>query len=181
MERSLMKSKASNNKEALEKILEAREWRWHHRKELVAKYRKPILTITLNIPGPDKTKNLYKKAFKYLIKDFKKNKISILHEEYRQSFDGPEAYLVVEHDTISLKKMCILFEDTHPLGRIADFDVLSNDDEVVSRKDLDKTERKCLLCERPATDCIISRRHSIEDLLTKIDEIIKDFLQQISA
>lgn len=171
-----MKSRASNNNSILQKVLEAREWRWNYRKDLKEKYKKPILTITLNIPGPDKTKDLYKIAFRYLIQDFKNKKVPILYEEIRQSFDGPEAYLVVDYDVLDLKKLCILFEDSHPLGRIADFDVLG--DEVISRKDLGKEERKCLICNRPATDCIVSRRHLIDDLLKKIDEIIKDFIRK---
>lgn len=171
-----MKSRASNNNSILQKVLEAREWRWNHRKELKEKYKKTILTVTLNIPGPDKTKDLYKKAFKYLIKDFKRINIPILYEEMKYSFDGPEAYFVVDYDFLNLKKICIHFEDNHPLGRIADFDVLG--DEVVSRKDLGKEERKCLICERPATDCIVSRRHFIDDLLKKIDKSIIDFIQK---
>lgn len=177
MERLSMKSRVSSNiSSLLHKILEAREWRWNHRKELAKKYKKPVLTITLNIPGPDKTKDLYKKAFKYLVEDFKKKDIPIIYEEIRQSYDGPEAYLVVECDVLDLKKICVKFEDSHPLGRIADFDVLGK--RVVSRKDLGKEERKCLICQRPATDCIISRRHSVDDLLKKIDKIITDFIRK---
>jgi len=165
-----MRSRVSSN---LQEILKAREERWVYRRNLAEKYRKPVVTITMNIPGPEKIKDEYIKAHKTLVKDFKAKGLPIIFEDYKLTSDGPEAYMVVDADALDLKRLCISLEDEHPLGRIADIDLLDENKETISRKTLGKEERKCFLCNRPATSCIVARRHSIHELLEKVDEIIK--------
>ena len=47
----------------IDEILNCREKRVVIQNEMIRKYRKPIISFTMNIPGPIKTNNEIKKAF----------------------------------------------------------------------------------------------------------------------
>ena len=89
---------------------------------------------------------------------------------------GPEAFLNVNADAFAVKKVTVFIEENHELGRLFDFDVFTKTGEQISRTELDFPERKCLLCNNNAKVCGRSRRHSTEELLNKIYELIDEFL-----
>ena len=162
----------------LQEILKAREERWLRRCQLVEHYQSPVISITLNIPGPEKTKKLYQEAHKKISQDFcqylkDQGHVSLV-EEYRFTADGPEAYLILvgKHSAWELKKVAIEFENNHPLGRLVDIDIMDEEKNIISRNNLGKLERKCLLCAAPARECIINRKHSLEELLMVIENMI---------
>ena len=63
--------------------------------------------------------------------------------------------------------MCDI-EDTHPLGRIFDIDVIDTDGTKLSRDSF----RKCILCDCQAQECARSRRHSVDEMFQAITELI---------
>lgn len=161
----------------MNEILNAREKRWLYTNELVDKFDLPIIIITLNIPGDDKCKEDYLYAHNAIKKDFIKDLyrygLSILYFESRLNKDGPEAFLVVNKDAKTLKQIGIKFEESHLLGRIADIDVKDNN-KVWSRTDLGLKGRMCLLCSNPVRRCILSRRHSLKEILLCINKVISN-------
>ncbi|CSA56393.1 CitX protein [Vibrio cholerae] len=66
-------------------------------------------------------------------------------------------------------------EREHPLGRLMDLDVIDVDGHIISRQGAQLPRRRCLLCERDAVICARSRRHSVEALLAKIEEMTHDY------
>lgn len=74
-----------------------------------------------------------------------------------------------------VKRACCEIEDSHPHGRLMDIDVLSGGDRlsILSRTEVGLPERRCLLCERPARECIRAGRHTTDELLARISEILK--------
>lgn len=160
-------------------ILIARENRWLYTNELVDKFRLPIITITLNIPGKEKCKKDYMEAHKNITKDFIKclndKELPILYFENRVDWDGPESFIIVDSNERNLKEIAVEFEENHLLGRIADIDIKGKEKESWSRKELGVAERKCLVCTNPARRCIISNRHSLEEILNSIAQIISSY------
>ena len=119
-----------------------------------------------------------------------------LFEEQRDLPTGFEAFLVVDLPAPEVKRACCEIEDSHPHGRLMDIDVLERCPvepgmtekepgmteavtagcdrlSILSRTDVGLLERRCLLCERPARECIRAGRHTTDELLARISEILK--------
>ena len=66
----------------IDEILNCREKRVVIQNEMIRKYRKPIISFTMNIPGPIKTNDKIKKAFdigkNLILEKLKENNIAIL-------------------------------------------------------------------------------------------------------
>lgn len=169
----------------LNKVLEAREARWNERLRLVGEYALPLLTFTLTIPGPEKTGDMFiqvhRKILEELIGYFNNRKIPMIHLVERKGFDGPEAFMVLDTSAEELKKMVIAFEEEHPIGRVLDLDVMDRDGKCLSRELAGLPPRKCILCDSPARECIILRRHDTDEVLSRIREIVRSYLQQVSG
>ncbi len=166
----------------LKKVLEAREARWEHRLDLVNKTGKPLVTFCMNLPGSDKTSSIFLKAHEKLLSEliqyFKDNELPILKIESRVDADGPEAFLVVDSEAVNAKKLTLAFEEVHPAGRLMDLDVMDIDRSCISREQLSLPPRKCLLCNAPARECIVLRRHEKEEVIARVVEIVNNYLQE---
>ena len=168
--------------EKLQKILQARENRVINQRKLLKKYCLPILSITLNIPGPEKDNKKIREVFHQCLKvvriELKKSeKSKIIFEKNYFTADGPEFFLVVkglfEKD---LKKIAVKIEDEHPFGRLFDIDVLSRDGHKIYRKDVGSPLRKCIICKNAAINCITSRKHNREEVIKITRKMIDDFI-----
>ena len=66
----------------IDEILNCREKRVAIQNEMIKKYNKPVISFTMNIPGPIKTNNEIKKAFdigkNLILEKLKENNIAIL-------------------------------------------------------------------------------------------------------
>ena len=80
----------------------------------------------------------------------------------------------VDSTAEKIKDITIAIEESSQLGRLFDMDVLDVNFEKLSRKSF----RKCLICEEQAQECGRSRKHSIEKLQNKVEEILKKGLFQ---
>ena len=93
--------------------------------------------------------------------------------------EGPIFLGVLNTDSLALKKITISIEENHPLGRLFDFDVWENSTHQLSRRELGYGYRKCLICEDSAFLCRRSGKHSIEDLITKINKEATDYFSSL--
>ena len=174
-------------------LLDSRENRVNHQKELLDQYTGSVLvSMTLNIPGPVKDSPEYRKALETGLHRLKAmlDSESILYEEFRPLITGPEGYMIVSGDPLAIKKAAVAAEEADALGRLFDMDVLVIDEAAkkadenghysltdirsISRSQLGAAPRKCLLCGENAKACARSRAHSMDDLLNKINEILSD-------
>lgn len=152
--------------ELLTEILQAREDRAAKQSQLLAKYQKPLLCFTMNIPGPKKLDRDVSIGFfvgTRLLKDALAH-YPILHWEEHMPVTGCEGYYVVDLPAKELKALAIELEDTDPIGRLFDLDVLDTDGRKLSREDLGYPRRKCLLCDHDAVVCASTRAHKLEEL-----------------
>ena len=90
---------------------------------------------------------------------------------------GYEAYLVTPLSNEEAKRETCRIEDTHPLGRLFDLDVIDADGVPVSRELIGKAPRKCLVCDSDARYCMRNRTHSLDELSARIDEMIESYVR----
>lgn len=156
------------------KILAAREARWKKIRTLLKHEQSPVVTLTLNIPGPCKKPDWASYVMDYAIIHFtealSEALIPVLRVELIEGDAGYEWYAVIPWEVEQLKKIAIFTEETHPLGRFFDLDVHSSSLKQFSRSDLGYAPRLCLACERPAHECGRSRRHSVDELLQIMEQ-----------
>lgn len=152
--------------ELLTEILQAREDRAAKQKLLLEQYQKPLLCFTMNIPGPKKMDRDVSVGFfvgTRLLSDALSHSPTLYKEE-RLPVTGCEGYYVVDMPAKELKALAIELEDTDPIGRLFDLDVLDTDGRKLSREELGYPRRKCLLCGNDAMVCASTRAHKLEEL-----------------
>lgn len=158
---------------SLLEILEARERRVTRQKQLLEAYRMPLVCFTLNIPGPEKNSPLIHRGFQLGLRQLEKALDShIRHRESRLTAAGWEGFFCVESDPTEVKRITSHLEDNLPGGRVYDMDVLTVQGKL-GRAELGLTERKCLLCEKPAAICGRSRAHSLEALEAETARLLR--------
>ena len=106
----------------------------------------------------------------------------LLYQEERDLETGFEAYFVVDMPALEVKRLCCSIEDEHPLGRLMDIDVVCHFDrsgeislKPLSREDIGLAGRHCLLCDKPARECMRAHRHSPEEIQDTIDRMVQDY------
>lgn len=85
---------------------------------------------------------------------------------------GPEALWCVAHPASEIKAMCSTLEQSHPLGRLWDIDVICPQNGLVGRQSLGESQRRCLLCDEPAHACARSRRHDTDLVVARVEQMI---------
>lgn len=156
------------------KILNAREERINFIESLIVK-DKVIISIRANYPGCVKDNVITRNIVNNIINDYE-DSFNFL-EKY--SFNNGEGlvyvYILNSIDVVSIKKNMIKIEEKHPLGRLVDIDVYYRDIKSISRKELGYKERKCFLCDDNAYNCIRSKNHTIESVLSYINKTVEDY------
>nr|WP_320960400.1 citrate lyase holo-[acyl-carrier protein] synthase [Blautia coccoides] len=169
----------------LQQVLDAREQRAAVQNEMLKDLHSDhaaLISFTLNIVGPVK-------VFPYTILAYEAGLEAIREclmwleaditdfREVREN-TGYEAFFSIKKET-GIADICkehlIELEETHPVGRLFDIDVLRSDGTKVSRESLGYMGRTCLLCDKPAFLCGRSRRHTAQELVERETALIRDF------
>ena len=165
---------------SLEEILSARESRVAKQQHLLEKFHKPLICFTMNIAGPEKCNNdiiwgyqLGKKWLQVQLAD-----VSVLHFEEQILPTGCEGYYVVDAAAELLKQRTVQIEDSDPVARLFDMDVLDCTGRKLERSELGFASRKCLICDEPAHVCGRSRTHSVEQLQQKTTALLQAAITQ---
>lgn len=152
----------------LPQMLVAREKRYYLQQELLQKHHCAIISFCLNIPGPVKTNSkllaVFEEGLKAIQNSLAEAQLKPLDSYETHTSTGDEALLAVDASPVMLKELMTKIEESNPLGRLLDIDVLDADGNKLSRS----TPRLCLLCNEQAQACARSRRHSVEELTTCI-------------
>lgn len=163
----------------LDQLLASREERASFQKELLKGYPgKTLVCLTVIMPGKVK-RNLQslvvaQAAVTALVSAFGD---SMLKFRLRDLPTGYEAYLVTPLSNEEAKKETCRIEDTHPLGRLFDLDVIDADGVPMSRELVGLSPRKCLVCDNEARYCMRNRTHTMGELTAKIDEMIESYVR----
>ncbi len=153
-------------------MLNHREHRAALQNDLLNRFGKPIISFTLNMPGPIKVSNDTSIAFTagtQAIKDIlQTHSLPILEAQEIHTHCGDELLLSIDAPSKFLKKLMMEIEEHHPYGRIFDIDVLNEKGEKESRS----VYRTCLLCPKQAQECARNRTHTVEELQEAVLTII---------
>lgn len=164
---------------SLGQILAAKDRRAARQAAALARFGKPLVSMSIVMPGPVKDGWPARRALSVGLHEF--NALSAverwpaLSREVSWDDTGPEALLVLDVEARSLKAGLVKLEDSHPIGRLWDFDVVTVHHGGLSRRDLGHPARRCLVCERPSHECGRSRRHPLSELLAAIRTMVETY------
>ena len=164
----------------LEQVLHAREERAARQWKLSRKFHKPLLSFTMNIPGPVKDTPLIRRAFQagLLELDLRIRREAILEHEIIRDVTGCEAVFVIDADPGALKAIAAEIEDTHPLGRLFDMDVLDENLWKLDRQMVGRSERGCMVCGTPGRDCASRRGHAVPALQKAVQHLLVSYFRE---
>lgn len=161
---------------ALTDMLICRERRAYKQQEYLEKYHRPLISFCMNIPGPIKTTFEIRHAFEEgkteILNALTDKGFAILDSDEIHATTGDELIFCINcQDAHLLKNIATQIEETHPLGRLFDIDIIDVDGTKLSRSSF----RKCLICDRQAQDCAASRRHSVEEMQTALWQMLTHY------
>ena len=172
----------------LEQLLESRDRRAAHQKDLLERHPgKSLLCLTVQLPGAEKWNAQSLAIAKAGVEAVRKAFVTE-YEELRDLETGYEAYFIVPMSPQDAKRLTCRIEDTHPLGRLMDIDVIhaahpvsenyfSGRDPkiIVSRSDIGLAPRRCLLCGNEVRYCMRAKTHTTAELLKRIEQMLKEY------
>lgn len=151
----------------------AKEARSQRQQEMLKKYNLPLVSITINMPGPNKDLPVLRRLCDYAVAelkaDFKTHEILQLY-----LLTGPEALLVIDRPVQELKAKAVAIEEAQPFGRLLDIDVFTNDGNLVSRRQQGRS-RACLVCGQDTIICMRENRHQLADLMSAVNKLLVRF------
>lgn len=151
----------------LKDMLACRERRAARQRALLARFEKPLICLSMNIPGPQKDSPLIRLAFEAGAARLLAHGTP-LYAETLSVRTGPEGYFVMDMPPQALKTIAMEAEEQDALGRLLDMDVLDAAGEKLARP----VPRACLLCGSPAAVCARSRAHGLDALTHRVQEIL---------
>ena len=176
----------------LEQLLESRDRRAAHQRQLLdAHPSRVLLCLTVQLPGSVK-RNQLSLAIARAGVEAVREAFEPEYEEFKDLETGYEGYFLVPMDPLEAKRRTCRLEDTHPLGRLMDIDVLRHarpdraspgfmasekGTEAISREDIGLEPRRCLLCGNEVRYCMRAHTHTQEELLAKIEEMVNSYLK----
>lgn len=84
---------------------------------------------------------------------------------------GDELLLAVDYPAKKIKDLTTDIEETHPVGRLFDLDVIDINGQKLSRPSF----RKCIICGCQVQECARTRKHSVNEMQSKIEEMLMGF------
>ena len=159
----------------LEQLLGARDDRYARQLSLTQAWPdRTLVCLTVVLPGPVKrdARSLTVAAAAVAAV---REAFTPVYEELHDLPTGYEGYFLIDGELLDVKRACSNIENTHPYGRLMDLDVLEPLGDTVapvSRDRVGEEPRRCLLCGRPARECMRAHTHSYGEVLAAIDRIL---------
>jgi len=155
----------------IESILTAREDRRQMQKKFLADGCDPLLCFTMNIPGDDKNTPLSRLTFRQGVSVLEERICGLRVLDVRYTAAGPEGYFTANTDAHSLKTIAMEIEETHPVGRLFDLDILTGSGEKLNRS----KRRSCIVCGGDIDVCVRSSAHTVEDAASVAETMMKNY------
>ncbi|MBR2208076.1 MAG: citrate lyase holo-[Synergistaceae bacterium] len=163
----------TGNEINLSQMLARREARANEQRNFLEKYHAPLISFSMNIPGPIKTNEKIRAAF-YEGKNLILESLADIKAAVNDSIEihkdtGDELLISVDKATPEvLKEAAIKIENENKFGRLFDIDIIDSNGKKLSRENF----RKCLICDRQAQECARSRSHSVKEMQDAIEKLL---------
>ncbi|UNK60263.1 MULTISPECIES: citrate lyase holo-[acyl-carrier protein] synthase [Buttiauxella] len=171
-------SSATHAKVTVPELLASRDARQKRQQEWLARHAVTLVSFTVVAPGSVKDSELTRRIFNHGLRTFRQLAERSGWEIKKQSClalaTGPEALLAIAAQPAAVKQAAIELEQNHPLGRLWDFDVLTPQGQILSRRDFSLPARRCLLCEQTAAVCAREQAHPLAELLARMETLLND-------
>ncbi len=165
----------------LQEMLEARDRRCEAQRRLLDSFALPLVSFTMNIPGPVKDSPLIRRGFRaglrLLDEALDKAGFACLSRQLTHAVTGNELLCAVDAPAEKLKAICTRIEDESPMGRLYDMDVIAPDGQKLARAE----ERRCLCCGAVGRGCASRRLHSLEELRAAVEKLLREGLREADA
>ncbi len=168
---------------SLQQMLDAREARAARLEALRREYALPILSFSMNIPGPEKDSPLIRRGFLAGCQALE-HRLPRQAVVYRQRIEAPtgwEGVYVLDMEPVRLKAIAAAIEDTHALGRLFDMDVLDETGCKLERTLVGGRSRDCIVCGAPGRGCASRRTHSVAALQQAVRDILSRYFRRLDA
>lgn len=165
---------------SLAQMLEAREARAFRQFQLNREFQKPIISFSMNIPGPVKDSSLIRRGFDAGCEalEHRLPKEKVLRMEKITAITGCEAIYVVDMEPMKVKAITTAIEDEHGLGRLFDMDVIGLDLNKLDREAVGGGDRNCIVCGAPGRGCASRRVHSVVQLQKATSDILTRYFRE---
>ena len=163
----------------LDALLHSRDERHALQQQLIQQHPGgTLLCLTVVMPGSVK-RNLYsvvtaQAALTALLDRLGEH---IKATRARDLATGYEAYLITDLPALEAKRVTCDIEDSHPLGRLFDIDVMGADGAPIGRQAVGGEPRRCLLCDHESRWCMRNHSHSQEELKARIQQLVDDYVR----
>ncbi len=134
-----------------------------------------LLTLALNIPGEDKDPPGATGLFAWAEDRLAQALPGLRQVHHGSDALGPFAILAAQGDAQTAKRLAMAIETSIPAGRLIDIDVYRPDGNPADRAAIDHPQRPCLVCDRPARECIRAGRHQAMEIIRRVHELIAPF------
>lgn len=157
----------------LTQMLEAREKRTMRQMALIRQWGLPLVSFSMNIPGPVKDSTLIRRALREGCSALERMlpTSAVKHRQVVEAVTGCEAMYVVDMKPLDIKKCTTQIEDTHGLGRLFDMDVICPDLLKLDREQVGGGSRDCIICGAPGRGCASRRVHAVALLQQATEKI----------
>jgi holo-ACP synthase CitX len=128
--------------------------------------------LSLNVPGERKDRPGCDDLFEWAEGALKAAFPTMRNRRSGRDALGPFAVMRVGGDAVDVKRICVGVEESGPHGRLADLDVYDSGGRRIGRDGLGLPPRRCLVCDRPAAECIRAGRHSGREISEAADKLL---------
>lgn len=175
----------------LNELLASRDARHATQQKLLAEHSgKTLVCLTVVMPGSVKRNQqsliVAHAAVEQMIESYE---LGVRNDELGIRFGGRlierdletgyEAYLITDLPLLEAKRIAVQIEDSHPLGRLFDIDIIDKDGVPVSRDRVGSSPRRCLVCDREARYCMRMRWHTQEEIWERINAMVDEYQANI--
>ena len=167
----------TGNEITLPQMLARREARAESQRLFLAEHESPLVSFTMNIPGPVKTNPEIRRACDIgeilLLEGLARMDAQILAADEIHEDTGDELLLAVGNASPEkLKDLAVSIENFSQVGRLFDIDIIDSEGRKLSRQEF----RKCIICGKQAQECARSRVHSVSDLQEAVTRLLSENL-----
>ncbi len=134
-----------------------------------------VIQLALNIPGADKRPAGSNELLRWGAKQLEKRFSQLSLEYFDVDALGPWAIFQTLAEAARVKRICCELEEQQDFARLIDIDVFSRDGHTYDRQALGLPQRRCLICDSPAKECMRAGLHTFEQLKGRCEELLSPF------